>query len=192
MRANNDSITLLVAIAEAANSDDPSVSSQIPESLRVSRTLVLCPPSLVNNWIDELLVWVPDYLLGELRKVDSSIKYLPQRVQTIVDWHQDGGVLVIGYEMFRDLINYKSKVISGTEHDQVSRCLLDGPNIIIADEAHRMKNKKAAITIAASKFRSKSRIALTGSPLANNIEEYHTMIDWVAPNYLGSLKLAFV
>ncbi|RKF64003.1 putative snf2 family helicase snf2 family helicase atpase [Erysiphe neolycopersici] len=180
-------ITLLVAIAEASRSNDPSVSSQIPESLRISKTLILCPPSLVNNWMDELLVWVPDSMLGELRKVDSSIKFLPQRLQTIIDWNEDGGVLVIGYEMFRDLVNYKSKNISDAEHELVSKILLESPNIIIADEAHRMKNRKAAITIAASKFRSKSRIALTGSPLANNVEEYHTMIEWVAPNYLGPI-----
>ncbi|KHJ35427.1 putative snf2 family helicase snf2 family helicase atpase [Erysiphe necator] len=180
-------ITLLVAIAEASRSNDPSVSSQIPESLRVSRTLILCPPSLVNNWMDELLLWVPDSILGELRKVDSSIKSLPQRLQIIIDWNEEGGVLVIGYEIFRDLVNYKSKNISDAEHELVSKVLLEGPNIIIADEAHRMKNRKAAITIATSKFRSKSRIALTGSPLANNVEEYHTMIEWVAPNYLGPI-----
>ena len=66
--------------------------------------------------------------------------------------------------------------------------LLEGPNIIIADEAHKMKNAKASITSAANLFKSTSRIALTGSPLANNIEEYHTMINWVAPNYLGPAK----
>ncbi|SZF01371.1 unnamed protein product [Blumeria hordei] len=180
-------ITLLVAIAEATCSADPLVSSQIPDCLRESKTLILCPPSLVNNWMDELLVWVPNNLLGELRKVDSSIKYLQQRLQTINDWYDEGGILVIGYEMFRDLINYKNKSISEPENDQVSQWLLEGPNIIIADEAHRMKNTKAAITIAASKFRSKSRIALTGSPLANSVEEYHTMIEWVAPNYLGPI-----
>ncbi|TQS37846.1 hypothetical protein Golomagni_01663 [Golovinomyces magnicellulatus] len=188
MQTTNDrSITLLVAIAEATLSKDPSVSSQIPNSLRKSQTLILCPPSLVNNWMDELLVWVPDNMLGELRKVDSSIKSLPQRLQTITDWYRDGGVLVIGYEMFRDFINSKSKNINDDEHELVSKSLLEGPNIIIADEAHKMKNRKAAITIAASKFRSKSRIALTGSPLANNVEEYHTMIEWVAPNYLGPI-----
>jgi SNF2 family DNA or RNA helicase len=48
-----------------------------------------------------------------------------------------------------------------------------------------VKNAASAIALAASLFKSRSRIALTGSPLANNVAEYHTMIDWVAPNYLG-------
>ena len=48
-----------------------------------------------------------------------------------------------------------------------------------------MKNSKSNISQAASKFRSKRRIALTGSPLANNLDEYFVMIDWIAPGYLG-------
>ena len=187
-------ITLLVAIAAAASSPDPNISGQIPESLKVSRTLVLCPPGLINNWMDELLTWIPDDMLGTLNptKVDSSIK-LPERLGRIEEWYLDGGVLVIGYEMFRTLIENKTvkgreaSFLTEEEHEQVQNHLLEGPNIIIADEAHKMKNATAAITLAASKFRSKSRIALTGSPLANNVEEYHTMIEWVSQNYLGKL-----
>ena len=41
--------------------------------------------------------------------------------------------------------------------------------------------------MAAKKFRTHNRIALTGSPLSNNVVEYHSMIDWVAPNYLGPI-----
>jgi SNF2 family DNA or RNA helicase len=189
-------ITLLVAIAEAAACTDPKVSNQIPESLKVSRTLVLCPPGLINNWMDELLTWIPDDMLKTLNptKIDASVK-VPQRLGAIEDWYLDGGVLVVGYEMFRALITNKtvkgrdSSLLTEEEHEQVQKHLLEGPNIIIADEAHKMKNATAAITIAASKFRSKSRIALTGSPLANNVEEYHTMIEWVSQNYLGKLPM---
>jgi hypothetical protein len=110
--------------------------------------------------MDELLTWVPEDVLGvlgELRKVDASIK-LPERLQTIAGWYEDGGVLVVGYEMFRALIeNKKPKTreaaLSEEQHEQVKEQLLKGPNIIIADEAHKMKNATAAITLAASQFR---------------------------------------
>jgi SNF2 family DNA or RNA helicase len=185
-------ITLLVAIAEAAASIDPRISSQIPSSLQVSRTLVLCPPGLINNWSDELLTWIPDDMLATLnpRKIDASVK-LRERLEIIEEWYLDGGVLVLGYEMFRTLIENKTNKrrelasLDEGQHEQVQKHLLEGPNIIVADEAHKMKNAAASITLAASRFRSKSRIALTGSPLANNIEEYHAMIEWVSPNYLG-------
>lgn len=187
-------ITLLVAIAQAAESLDPKISSQIPESLKVSRTLVLCPPGLINNWHDELLTWVPGDMQETLNpmKLDASLK-LWDRLATIEDWYLDGGVLIMGYQMFRMLIeNKKTKsresALTEEQHEQVQKHLLEGPNIIIADEAHKMKNASAGVTVAASQFRSKSRIALTGSPLANNVEEYHTMIEWVSKNYLGKSR----
>jgi SNF2 family DNA or RNA helicase len=179
------SITLLVAIATAARSIDPTISYQIPKCLQVSRTLVLCPPGLLDNWEEELLTWTPPDLLGDFRKVDSSVKP-SERLQIVTDWANDGGVLLLGYEMFRILINNHKKKLSQEQHEKVRTELLEMPNIIIADEAHKMKNAKAEITTAAMQFKSASRIALTGSPLANNIEEYHTMIDWVCPNYLGT------
>lgn len=185
-------ITLLVAIAEAAKSPDKSISSQIPPSLRISKTLVLCPPSLIDNWMDELLMWAPPGILGQYRKFDSTLKSIEDRLNFIDGWYTNGGVLIMSYDMFRKLIHNSATrtfkaPLDEEEHALVRKQLLDGPNFIVADEAHKMKNAKASITQAAIQFRSRSRIALTGSPLANNIEEYHTMIEWIAPNYLGPI-----
>jgi SNF2 family DNA or RNA helicase len=185
-------ITLLVAIAQASASPDPTVRSQIPPRLRQSRTMVLCPPTLVDNWMDELLTWAPNDLLGTLLKVDATIK--PRfRLQHINQWYEEGGVLVMGYEMFRAFILNKETTkhaafYDSEEHKEILEKLLNGPNIIIADEAHKLKNATSGLADAASRFKSMSRIALTGSPLANNVTEYHTMINWVAPNYLGPIS----
>jgi superfamily II DNA or RNA helicase len=139
--------------------------------------------------MDELLTWSPKDLLGHFRKVDTTVK-TPERLQIISDWYHDGGVLILGYEMFRSLYENKTTAkrrapLNEEDHKTVKDQLLNGPNIIVADEAHKMKNANSAIAQSTAQFRSKSRIALTGSPLANNVAEYHTMIDWVAPNYLG-------
>ncbi|KFA68766.1 hypothetical protein S40285_01191 [Stachybotrys chlorohalonatus IBT 40285] len=171
-------ITLLVAIAEAAASTDESVRAQIPKELRESKTLILCPSGLVDNWMDELLGWtldVPDRLLGPFRKVESTMG-TQVREDAVMLWAKDGGILVVGYNMFQNVIGIS---------DEVMKTLTESPNIVIADEAHKLKNPAANISKACSLFRTRSRIALTGSPLANNVEEYHAMIDWVAPNYLG-------
>ncbi|KAI9776473.1 MAG: hypothetical protein M1835_005510 [Candelina submexicana] len=185
-------ITLLVTIAEAAKSENPRISKQIPKSLKESRTLVLSPPSLLDNWWDEFLIWAPEPAeanVGQLRKVDSSIK-TPQRLEEITAWYDGGGVLLISYDMFRLCVENKSTKsrkppLTDQQHEDVKRHLLEGPNIIVADEAHKMKNPTAAITVAAFQFKSRSRIALTGSPLANNLEEYYAMINWIAEGYLG-------
>ncbi|RYC58078.1 hypothetical protein CHU98_g8124 [Xylaria longipes] len=171
-------ITLLTTIGQASASDDPTIFSQIPEGMRESRTLVLCPATLVNNWLDELLSWLPEnHGLGDIFKVDA-IMSAEQRNQAIRTWGELGGIMIIGYNLFKAFF----------DDIDMREIFLERPNIVIADEAHMMKNPKAKTHVAAANFRTVSRVALTGSPLANNVEEYYSMIDWVAPNYLGDIR----
>lgn len=48
-----------------------------------------------------------------------------------------------------------------------------GPDLLVCDEAHSIKNSKAHVTQALMQVRTKRRIALTGSPLQNNLTEYY-------------------
>ncbi|MCJ1478657.1 hypothetical protein MMC13_007338 [Lambiella insularis] len=187
-------ITLLVTIAEAANHSNELIRNQIPEALRESRTLVLCPPSLVNNWSDELMMWRPSSVnIGEIRKISALLK-VNERVYEIQEWAEHGGVLLIGYDMFKGMVQNKPRkskdgptnMLDEAQHEKICFNLLELPNLIIADEAHALKKEKTDVSLAVQKLRSKRRIALTGSPLANNLEEYYTIINWIAPNYLGS------
>ncbi|KAI0802611.1 hypothetical protein GGR55DRAFT_419031 [Xylaria sp. FL0064] len=171
-------ITLLVTIGQAAASDDPNVFSQIPEEMRQSKTLILCPATLVNNWLDELLSWLPEHHgLGTIFKVDA-IMGVEKRNEAIRTWGAHGGIMIIGYNLFKAFI----------DDENMCDIFLEQPNIVIADEAHTMKNPKAKTHEAAANFKTLSRVALTGSPLANNVEEYYSMINWVAPNYLGDIR----
>lgn len=183
-----------MAIAEASESSDESITSQIPSTLRQSKTLVLCPPSLVDNWVDELNIWASERLLGTFRKI-TALMSPEARVEAINDWSRGGGVLVIGYHMFRGLVLNKStsvrRGLTEEQHNATKNLLLKGAALVVADEAHMLKNPKAKLTEAASLLQSKSRLALTGSPLANNVLEYFSMIDWVAPNFLGKLRHIF-
>jgi superfamily II DNA or RNA helicase len=182
-------VTLLVAIAEAGLSKDEALYKQIPKSLRESRTLILCPSGLVNNWIDELNIWTPTQDAGgqPLNLADNEVGYLgcvykvegavpkSQRRACVLAWQASGGVLVIGYPMFLQL----------SKDPEVLDVLCKTPNIVIADEAHKLKNSTAQIHQVTQNFRTTSRIAMTGSPLTNNVADYYHMISWVAPNYLG-------
>ncbi|ETS76122.1 hypothetical protein PFICI_11509 [Pestalotiopsis fici W106-1] len=171
-------ITLLITIAQSAASKDPSISSQIPEDLKESRTLVLAPAGLVNNWMDELYMWTGEtnHHLGEFYKIDASDK-MPERQGTVQRWSNDGGVLVLGYNIFKILL----------KNESLEQILLQKPNLVVADEAHYMKNPNSRLHTAVN-FKTHLRLALTGSPLANNVLEYHSMINWVAPNYLSDLR----
>ena len=49
----------------------------------------------------------------------------------------------------------------------------DGPDILVCDEAHMIKNTRADTTQALKQVKCQRRIALTGSPLQNNLMEYY-------------------
>ncbi|KAA8900862.1 hypothetical protein FN846DRAFT_891954 [Sphaerosporella brunnea] len=185
-------ITFLYTLAVAGSSPDKKVYEQIPEHLRKSKTLIICPPGLVENWWDEFHNWLPfdrnlkrlsEEYIGKLYRADSAIGGPQARSRIIAEWNSTGGVLLMGFQTFRAHV-MPPKVTEETEN--VKEILWKGPNVIVADEAHYLKNRKnGKLAGAASQFESKSRIAMTGSPLANNLEEYWAMIDWIDPGYLG-------
>ena len=191
-------IALMVALSEAARSPNPDICQQVPPTLRRSCTLVLCPPALVENWWDEFILWVPQPRsenIGEVRKVSSTL-VMTERLDQIYTWSKEGGVLLIGYDAFKGLVLNKPRLaakalikkppLDESEHSRVKEALTGGANLVIADEAHYFKVNSTAINLAMNQIKTKSRIALTGSPLNNNLEEYYTLIDWIAPNYLGT------
>lgn len=175
-------------------SSEPEIQNQIPTTMRTSRSLILCPAGLIENWRDEFDIWQPrdTVNIGLVHAISATTKKR-ERLDVIQMWYDKGGVLILGYEMFRALVKNNANPKNGQpalteeQHEMVRKQLLEGPKIVVGDEAHKLKNMKSRTSSAAKKFKTTSRIALTGSPLANNLEDYFAMIDWVAPGYLGDL-----
>ncbi|KAI6211886.1 SNF2-related and DNA RNA helicase domain containing protein [Aphelenchoides besseyi] len=164
------------------------------------RVLIICPINVIQNWYSEYEKWLPIregkrdfkvFLLGDTTKTRKS------RADLVSDWEKEGGVLLLGYEMFRLLAcnrrSNKREEDPEDSNEQLSkifhRALLDpGPDLVVCDEGHKIKNLKADTSLALSKIRTNRRIVLTGYPLQNNLLEYFCMIDFVRPSYLGTKK----
>lgn len=178
-------ITVLSTIAQCNKSTDPKIVGHIPKQLRNLRVLVLCPPTLIANWYQELILWLPNHdTLGPIYRVGmlSTKPYWD-----IKQWAETGGVLLLAYNRLVSCCKETSQRVGSTvtEREQMSEWLLKLPNVVVADEAHMLKNPTSKTSLYANKIVTHSRLALTGSPLSNHLEEYWAMIDFIAPKYLG-------
>jgi len=84
-----------------------SPGSQPSSSQGRRRVLVVCPAITVRNWKNEFAKWLPQNTLDEIG-VDmmdaQSCKQRKQRITRMLAWGKNGGVMIIGYEMLRTII----------------------------------------------------------------------------------------
>ncbi|EEC12932.1 conserved hypothetical protein [Ixodes scapularis] len=157
---------------------------------KILRTaLIVCPYNTILNWAHEFERWLEDKGLDLTVHEMSSVKDNHSRVEILEYWQKKGGALIMGYDMFRRLTNEKAKGVSKRLKERLRKALLDpGPDIVACDEGHILKSDKTGLSIAMNSLRTGRRIVLTGTPLQNNLQEYHCMVQFVKPNLLGTKK----
>lgn len=185
--------------------------------------LAIVPVNTLQNWLAEFNLWLPAaeslppdtdpaQVLPRIFKVhilNDEHKTTVARAKVVEEWTRDGGVLLMGYEMYR-LLSLKKSFVTGRkrkskkpagpviidldEEDRqqelmkgIERALSrPGPDVVICDEGHRIKNCHASTSQALKNIRSRRRVVLTGYPLQNNLIEYWCMVDFVRPDFLGT------
>ncbi|XP_016116138.1 transcriptional regulator ATRX-like, partial [Sinocyclocheilus grahami] len=160
------------------------------EKMNFSTALVVCPLNTVLNWLNEFEKWQEGLKDEESLEVTelATVKRPQERAYALQRWQEDGGVMIIGYEMYRNLTqgrNIKSKKLKET----FQKTLVDpGPDFVICDEGHVLKNEASAVSKAMNSITTRRRVVLTGTPLQNNLIEYHCMVNFIKENLLGSVK----
>ncbi|XP_045502315.1 uncharacterized protein LOC123699410 [Colias croceus] len=157
--------------------------------LNMKRVLVCCPLSTVLNWVDEIHKWI-DPVTDKIKTFElSKLKRTYERAYQLEDWYNNGGIFIIGYELFRSLTTLDSEIdqVRPTYIKKIRTALLDpGPDIIVCDEGHLLKNDCSVLAVAMSRVSTKRRIVLTGTPMQNNLREYYCMVNFVKPSLLGT------
>ncbi len=123
--------------------------------------LVVCPSSLVQNWLEESSKFAPEL---EAIAIEG-----PKRAETL-EKNSGADLLVTSYALLRlDIDLYRERNFK----------------VVILDEAQNIKNPEAQVSRAAFRLRAEHRFALTGTPMENSVTDLWSIMNFVLPGYLG-------
>lgn len=156
----------------------------------IKTILIIVPVNTIKNWIQEYVSWLEDNGLLGFPIFDLSDEKSPAgRAELLKEWQKKGGIMICGLTLFSQLLLPRGKKQSKSIRDKVNESLSEpGPDIVVIDEGHLLKNSKTNVSKAVSSIATLRRIILTGTPLQNNLEEYFVMVDFIKPNLLGTKK----
>ena len=156
---------------------------------KINKVLIIVPYNVIKNWANEFDKWFEECGVEKEISIYEIFNSKPnERTLVTKMWHEKGGIMLITITLFSNLVNGKNKKNS-KGFATFKRCLVDpGPDLVIIDEGHLLKNDQGAFNRCVSQISTMRRIILTGTPLQNNLAEYFTMVDFVKPKLLGTKK----
>jgi SNF2 family DNA or RNA helicase/uncharacterized Zn finger protein len=120
--------------------------------------LVVAPASLLNNWEKELDRFAPS--LG-VSRYHGTHRHLDRKQDVFLTTYQTA---------VRDAEKLKKESFS----------------LLLVDEAHLMKNAETRVSRTVKLLRSQYRLALSGTPVENRLEDLRSLFDFILPGYLGT------
>jgi SNF2 family DNA or RNA helicase len=129
----------------------------------VRQVLLVCPKSLVTNWVREFRAWAADLsplvIEGSTRRRHAlwELPHIP--------------VKVVNYELLQ------------RDSDFVAETSLEF-DLVVLDEAQRIKNEESQTARAARSLRRRRSWALTGTPLENRPEDLISILSFIEPGLI--------
>jgi len=135
-----------------------------PPSSILHPHLVVCPTSLVFNWVAEAKKFTPELKVLALHGPDRHPRF---------DEIATSDIVVTSYALIRrDAERYRE-----LEFDTV-----------VLDEAQHIKNRQTQNAQAVKAIKAQHRLVLTGTPLENSVLDLWSIFDFLMPGYLGTAK----
>ncbi len=131
-----------------------------------SRSLIVCPTSLVYNWKEEFSKFNPRL---NVLVVDG----VPTQRKKILKEAADSDVVITSYNLLqKDIDSYREK-----QYDYV-----------ILDEAQHIKNRGTRNAKSVKMIQATHRLILTGTPIENSLDELWSLFDFLMPGLLSSYE----
>ena len=129
------------------------------------KILIVSPTSLIYNWENEF------------NKFGNELKYqviAENKIKRNELLHNtDADILITTYGLVRQDLEEYLKI---------------NFELVVIDEAQNIKNPNALMTKAIKSINANTKIALTGTPLENNVLELWSIFDFIMPGYLASIN----
>lgn len=125
-------------------------------------TLVVCPTSLMGNWQREIQKFAPGAAVRRFHGAQRGLEDLAE-----------GEFVLTTY---------------GTMRLDAERLNAVDWGLVVADEAQHVKNPYSATAKQLRAIGARARVALTGTPVENNLSELWAILDWTTPGLLGKLS----
>ena len=130
------------------------------------RVLVVTPASLKTEWEEQIRKFTTlNYQIvfgGKVRRLKAYDQNSATPFFTIVNYEQ----------MVADALDVNARL---------------APDVVVLDEAQRIKNWSTKTAQAVKRLRSRYAFVLTGTPIENRIDELHSLMDFLNPAVLGPL-----
>ncbi len=133
---------------------------------KAGRVLVVTPASLKSEWEEQIQRFTA---LGWQLVFGGKIRRLKA---------YDAGEAM----PFFTIVNYEQMVADALDVNVRVK-----PDIVVLDEAQRIKNWSTKTAQAVKRLRSRYAFVLTGTPIENRIDELHSLMDFLNPSVLGPL-----
>ncbi len=138
------------------------IAELLKKEFGIGSVLIVCPTSLKYQWKSEI-----EKFTGNGAKVIEGNMLQRKKQYDADDFYKVVSYHVVGADL---------EAINGTE-----------PDMVILDEAQRIKNWSTQTARQVKKIESKYAVVLTGTPIENKLEELYSIVQFIDPFKMGPL-----
>ena len=126
------------------------------------KNLIICPSTVKRQWAEEIEKWTGSKKITVIQGT---------KIKRDAQWKKHNSYYIMNFEQLRVDISEIKKIEWDT---------------IVVDEATRISNSRTAQSKLVKTIKAKHRIALTGTPLNNSVNDLWNILDFCSPNILGT------